>query len=924
MILKRLIRLTPILLAAMLLAGCSTSRNTRMSRFYQATVTRYNTWFNGNEAYKRGYEAQEKGIKDNLLETLYLYPISSEKVREIGASDYDLAIEKAQKSIKQHSITVKPKKKSGTPTAADKAWQNKNEYNPFLWRAWMLMADAQLQKGEFIEAASTYSYIEKLYSDEPAIVTETRFKTAQCYSELGWNYESEELFQRAGQDKMDRKMQQEYDARMASHLLLQGRNEEAIPMLEQSLGRKGVSRTQRIREKYLLAQLYKQAGRNTDAYDMFGKVIRMSPPYEIEFQARIQQTETMAQDGNLNSIMKKLRKMERDHNNKDVLDRVYYAMGNVYLLRQDTVKALELYNTGIEKSKQNTPEKGILLLTMAELYWKLADYSHAGECYSQAVGLIDASHKDYKTIKLRSEVLEELAGYTETVELQDSLQRLSKLPEDKIYEIIDRLIADLEEQERLEAERIKQEEKEAARQERTAASDIPGSGSTSKDWYFYNQQLVVKGRKTFQQQWGERKLEDNWRRQNKTVMIQETPEDELAQELAQDSIQAASDSIPADTMATDPHTRGYYYQQIPFTEERIAESDRKISESLLGAGIIYKDRLAEFEAAEKSLQRIRSQYPESDEADDAMYNLYLMYSLWNRPDSAAACMEYMKQRWPDGDYTKMISDSDYLDNARYGKHREDSIYAETYTAFHAGDTALVRHNCRISADKYPKGANRAKFMFLEASLYLQEGDLDRFLAILKEIVNTYPNEEISHLSGLIAQGIADGKILQSTSFASIWDRRNGTVQDSLKTDSVRPQFSDGRYEPFLLVLAYPDGELDVNRLVFEMYRYTFSNYMMRTFDITTDSSQGIGMLKLGEFISFDEAYVFCRNLFDDADMAEKLSGIKVLTITPGNLDILLKHYSFNDYQDFYQEHFLNIPEFDIDASTLFEEYDGNN
>lgn len=920
MILKRLIRLVPVLLAAVLAAGCSTSKNTRASRLYHATVTRYNTWFNGNEAYKRGYEAQEKGVKDNLLEILYMYPISSEKVRQIGASDYDIAIEKAQKSIKQHSITAKPRKVKGTPTQADKDWQNKNEYNPFLWRAWMLMADSQFQKGEFIEAASTYGYMEKLYSDVPEIVTEVRFKTAQCYSEMGWNYESDELFQRSGQDRMDRDMQLEYDARLASHLLLQGRYEEAVPMLEQALERKGTSRTQRIRERYLLAQLYKETGRNSDACDMFGKVIRMSPPYEIEFQARIQQTETMAQDGGLNSVMKKLRKMERDANNKDVLDRVYYAMGNVCLLDGDTLQALEYYNTGIEKSRQATPEKGILLLTMAELYWQMADYSHAGECYSQAIGLIDTDRKDYNTIKLRSEVLEELAGYTETVTLQDSLQKLSALPEEQIYEIIDHIIADLEEQERLEEEKLRDEEKEAARQQRTAAADLAGS-SGSTEWYFYNQQLLAAGRQAFRQQWGQRKLEDNWRRQDRTVLLQDMSDEAAAQDQPQDSIAAAADSAVTAITETDPHTRQYYYQQIPFTEEQKLESDRLTSSSLLGAGIIYKDRLSEYEAAEKSLRRIIDDYPQSDESDVAMYNLYLMYSLWDRPEQAALCMDYMKEQWPDGAYTKMISDPDYLDNARYGKHREDSIYAETYDAFRAGDNDLVRRNCAVSSEKYPKGANRAKFMFLEAAVCMQDGDMDRFLEILKEIVRDYPEEEISHLSGQIAQGIADGRILQSTSLASIWDRRNGTVQDSLQTDSMRPQFGTGRYEPFLVVIAYPDGEVNVNRLTFEMFRYTFSTYMMRTFDITPDVSQGIGLLKTGEFISFDEAYVFCQNLYSDAGMAEKLSGMKALIITPDNLDILLKHYSFNDYQEFYEKNFMNIPEFDIDASTLFEEYD---
>lgn len=37
-------------------------------------------------------------------------------------------------------------------------------------------------------------------------------------------------------------------------------------------------------------------------------------------------------------------------------------------------------------------------------------------------------------------------------------------------------------------------------------------------WYFYNPQLVEQGKAEFQRLWGRRKLEDNWRRKNKTVV----------------------------------------------------------------------------------------------------------------------------------------------------------------------------------------------------------------------------------------------------------------------------------------------------------------------------------------------------------------------------------------------------------------------
>ncbi|MBR5159603.1 MAG: tetratricopeptide repeat protein [Bacteroidaceae bacterium] len=905
--------------------GCSTSRNTSASRSYQAMVTKYNVYFNGSQAYQKAFESQEKGKQDNLLEILDLDPISDQRIRGRGSSNYDIAIEKAQKGIKLHSITAKPKKKKGTPTESEKAFQNKNEYNPFLWHAWFLMADAQRQKGDFIEAASTYSYITKLYFDEPEIVAEAQYKMAQCYSELGWNYEAEELFQRSGQTKTNLARHLDYQTRYASHLLNQERYEEGIPLLEEAINRKGVSKLQRIRERYLLAQLYKTTDRNDDAYRMFGKVIRMSPPHEIAFHARIQQTETMAENGNLRKIMKKLRRMERDPNNKEKLDQVYYAMGNIHLMRGDTVSALRLYNEGAEKGEKASPEKGILLLTMANLYWNMKDYPNASRCYSQAVGMIGNTHKEYPTVKLRSEVLEDLVGCSETIKLQDSLQWLSTLPEERLYAIIDKVIEDVKEQDRLEEERRKKEEKEAAR--KGASSELSlqtDDDAQAGQWYFYNTNAVTRGKKEFIKQWGDRKLEDNWRRSNKTTLA---PMDQTADigpdgiyDLEPDTLgDIIVDSLSYVEQETDPYKREYYLQQIPYSEEDRIKSDELITEALLQQGIIYKDRLTEYPDAESSLTRITNDYPQAQEAPEAMYNLYLMYSLWGRFDQADSCRSRMQRLYPESDYTIMVCDPDYIDNARYGKHREDSIYVVTYDAFRNGDRMTVRNNCDISAGRYPKGQHRAKFMFLDAAVDLQEGQTDTFLVKLKEIVNKYPQNEISELAGLIAQGIQNGKILQSTSFSSIWDRRNGTAEES-QPDSLLPQFSDERYEPFIFLLAYPEGELNQNQLLFEVARFNFTNYMMRNFDISFETQQGIGMMIVGEFLNFDEAYVYQRNLYDDADMASKLSGIKAVVITRKNLETLLKHFSFNDYQEFYEEHFLNIPEFDIDGATLFEEY----
>ena len=674
-----------IWMTLLLLTACgSTKVNTAQSRFYQSFVTRFNVFHNGNEAYKEGLSAQEKSHKDNYMEIIPLFPISKESTRNAGSGNFDKAIEKSQKAIKLHSIKQKPKKKAGrTLSEKDKLWHAKKEYNPYLHNAWMLMGKAQFQKGECLEAASTFSYITRLYSEDPKIVAEARMRMAQCYAELEWNYEADNLLSQMGRDSIPYQLAEEYDAIMASHLLRQEQFAEALPYLEKAVKRSGRTKKQKTREYYLLGQIHKHLGNKQQAYEAFGKAIKQNPPYELEFNARIQQTETVS-GSNAAKMLKTLKRMGKDPNNKDYLDQVHYAMGNIYLAQKDTANAISQYEKGAELSTRNGIEKGILLLQLGQIYWDRTRYVDAQRCYSEAIGLIDKEHKDYDMVNLRSTILDELVEHTVAIDLQDSLQHLATLPKAELDKVIENIIAEVIRQE----EEAKKAEEEAAlmaqREEALGAAqakgpqmNTPGAMNTNdKSWYFYNTQLVAQGKKDFQQKWGRRKLEDNWRRINKSVLADESYEavnyDE-EEELSTDSI--ASDSTATalpDSLVTDPHDPMYYMQQIPFTEEQMIESNAILQEALFNAGIIYKDKLEDFGLAERTLKRLNTQFPDFDRTDEVYYNMYLMFSRWKRWDEAEHYRQLLLTEYPYSDYTLTINDPDFATNAIYGKHIEDS------------------------------------------------------------------------------------------------------------------------------------------------------------------------------------------------------------------------------------------------------------
>ena len=914
----------------MVVGGCSTKKNTANTRRWHAFTARYNTYYNGSEAYKEGMLAQEKANKDNYMQTLPYFPIGNKKTVGSGSGNFDVAIEKSQKAIKQHSIKKKPKRKAGEKkTEKLIRWYAKKEYNPFIHQAWFLMAKAQFQKGEFLEAASTFSYISRLYVNEPDKVAEARLWMARCYTELEWYYDAEDVLNKAARDSMPRKLEGELSATYSNFLLRQGRLNEALPYLEKAV-RKEKRGTQRARHYFLLGQVYQHIGNQPMAYKSFSKVIKANPPYELEFNARIKQTE-VASEKESNRTIKRLKAMARSPKNKEYLDQVYYAIGNMYMAKKDTASAIQNYEEGAEKSTRGGVEKGILLLRLGDLYWEQADYTNAQRCYAEVIGLLEDKETDeYKVVSRRSEVLDELVEHAQAVELQDSLQRLAAMPEAERMKVIEQIIERVKEEEEKAKKEAEMAQRMAAREDalanvpnRNTPARTPTAGAGGdRSWYFYNQQLITQGKGEFQRKWGRRKLEDNWRRRNKTVV--NTDEFAAVDYAAEDSLAALADSISNDSTAmaampdslvTDNKNPQFYIQQLPLTEEAMAESNVILSDGLYNCGLIYKDKLEDFSLAEGAFNRLMNEFPDYQQMEEVYYNLYLMYSRWEKPEKASAYLDSLKLRFPMGDYTVLLSDPDYAKNARYGKHLEDSLYASTYAAYLQGDYQTVGANAEYAASKYPLGKHRPKFMFLHSMGQLENGDQQGFLDNLKMIVEKYPENEITEMAGLILKGVQEGRLLQSGGFSagSIWARRRGGMEgDSLAVDSI-PSFTAESTDPYMFVLAYEEGTVNENQLLFEIARYNFSNFMVRNFDIQFVKENGIGMMQVGEFMNYMECYQYMKRLFADERLSKRLEGIRVLLISKPNYELLQNYYSFDDYQQFYEQNLGGLPMPEMDG-----------
>ena len=552
------------------LSSCSTQKNTALTRAYHATTTRYNIYYNGNLAFEEGLKAIDKANQDDFSRLIPLYPVSNHEAAQAASSQMDRTIEKCRKCIKLHSIKKKPKpdpKKRNDPKY--QAFLNQREFNKYIADAWLLLGEAEFHKADFLGSIGTFSYIIREYDYDKNMVAQCQLWMARAYAEIGWMYEAEELLQKVNQDNLDRKKAWLYSAVTADIKLKSAQYKEAVPFLK--LAVKEERKTQQTRYYYLLGQLYELQGDKTAASAMYKKVTNKNPNADMDFSARVKRME-------LSGDIIGLKKMAGQYKYREKLDYIYGSIGDIYLNKKDTSEALAWYQAAIDTIQQASLKKADILVRTADLYYDKGNYSSAQPCYAEAVNILSSEAPGYKRCAKRAEVLGELVAQQNVVTLQDSLQYLSTLPEEQQLEIVRQVIADLEKAEQEALARAEQEERNARQGglQGVNTQNMLGGGGGNAEWYFYNPQLLRTGKQTFVQTWGNRTLEDNWRRISKVSLssFEETDKDDS------DSVQSDTVNASAVKETVDQKDPQFYLRQIPKTEEAIAASDMQIADAL--------------------------------------------------------------------------------------------------------------------------------------------------------------------------------------------------------------------------------------------------------------------------------------------------------------------------------------------------------
>lgn len=883
-------------------APAKSKRNTWLLRTNHAVNTRFNVYFNGMTSYEEGMKNIATANKEDYSSIIPMYPISKHDNANSAKSNMDRTIEKCRKSIKLHSIKQKPERNNKKWNNPDyQLWFKQEEFNPALKDAWLLLGQAEFHKADFLGSVGTFTYISRHYSNDKDMVARCQLWIVRAYAEMGWIYEAEQVLSKLKQDDLKPNHIGLFASVNADLLLKKRQYKDAIPFLELTL-KKETDKFQKQRFNFLLAQLYKKTGSNAEAYNAFTRVIKLNPNFEMDFNARIYRAELDNQ--NVSSVRKELNKMTKNPNNKDYLDQIYYVIGKTYLQRGDTARAIGYFNQSIEKSTRNGFDKALTLITLGDLHYQKQKYIKAQPCYDEASKIITADNQGYARVSKRAETLSELVVQYEVVTLQDSLQVLSKLPDDKklavVNKIIEKLIAD--EKAAAEADKLKEEQaNQIDDMESMAPMGAPIGGAG--DWYFYNVNLMKAGQTEFQKKWGRRKLEDNWRRTNKasSLFADETQNTNTQPGVGENL--ADTTTVAKEPTVTDNKTPAFYLQQIPVTAAQIAKSNDEIATALFNMGMIYKEKVEDFPMAIKTFDEFARRFPADERKEEAYFQSYMLESKSDNAAKADVYRNKLIQEFPKSRYVEVLSQPDYFQRMTRMYREQDSLYNVTYKAYNESDFKSVKKNVEYIEQNYPLSTLMPKFQFLNA---LSIGKTEKpavFEVALNNVVDKYPDSDVSAMSkdilALIKQGF---EAKTGTSHGTLLTRREEAIKTEISNiQEEKRQYSTERTGKHRMSFVTKASAADVNKLLYNIAAYNFSRFMVKDFDLVVgklDSTQNV--ISVTNFESYDETAWYMNSLAEDVYITDLLNqfGVEKLIVSELNFGMMRTIFGLEEYRKF--------------------------
>ena len=653
--------------------------------------TMYNVLYNGNLALEEGKKELAEKRKDNYFEILEVEPeVRSQNynLKGEGNPHFDRAEEKAIKAIQRHSMVFDGKQK-----------------NRKIDDAYMLLGKARYYNGRYIPALEAFNHLLTNYGE-----TNQRYNAAVWREKAHIQLGREQLAVTA-LEKIFEEEQPKRRERATLHAVLAQAfiNLEAYPKAIEALkqaSQETKEKPKRGRYYFIIGQLFEHLQQKDSAQAYYQKVIGLNwnVPRRLWVEAQVgkARTQTLTPEEKI-AYTKKLRKMEKLYEHKDLLDLVYFQHA-LFLEGENQPKAATNYFLrSLEKNKDNEGLRRRTHEHLGELYFKDKKYPLAYAHYDSTLVYIPKNTLEHLYMRRKRDNLAQITAFENTIAKADSLSRIMKMPKEEQVRYFERHIDSLKQQ--------------PATQQAVTITDFgrattPQQQNPQEGFYFYLPQTVAYGKQLFKQRFGDRPLMDNWRWSNQLI--------------AQQSTDVVTDSLAISQISPED-----YLKKLP-TPSELEQLQKDRETALYGVGELYWEKFADGKLAEQRLTRLLS-LTHNDKLKEK--TLYLLYKINEKnPKEADAYKQQLLTSFPNSEYAKPISGQQSTNEKELQEQYQrlsDQLAAQQY--------AEVLAYLQAHKTEYKTSSMGPDFDILKAKAIARLEGKAAYIRELEAIVQEYPN-----------------------------------------------------------------------------------------------------------------------------------------------------------------------------------------
>jgi len=871
---KRLLYI--IALTICMATGCSSQKNTFINRLYHNTTARFNAYYLAKEKINELEDNIQKDYQEDFSQVLpVFYPIDSATI-DANEDLIKEARELAYKAIDWHRISK---------------WVDPSYF---------LLGKLDYYEARFDEAANTFKYL-NVNSKQDDVRHLSLIQLLRSFIDLKRFDDAAFVMDYLSKEPgiSQENLQYLYQT-LAYYYEVRGERDMIITALDKALENTR-SKKERSRLNFIMGQLYQRAGLDAFAYDYYQQSLSGNPPYERTFFARLysQQVAELEKSGDLRRVRSYYDELYKDRKNTELRDVILYEKAVFELNQGELDEALRLLHLAAEEPGNNPRQKGYIYQKLAEIHLEeKKDYLATKRYVDLALENFRESDLQYDALTLQKGILDEYVHNYRLIQKNDSLLTLAQLSEEEQEAYADRYIKSEEDRLLAEAEAAS-EPKSSNIFNNLLAFGGGGAGST---FYWDNAVAMQKGAVEFARVWGNRPLEDHWRRSNKSFQqAQTTPEEE--EELLVDD----NEEPPVATIVLPD--REALLQNIPRDEGSQQKMHEELEEAYFNLGKLLFFDLKEPMRAVEYLEKLIELYPDTHRKPETYYTLHLANEELG--ENASRYAGLLKTEFPDSQFTKSLSNPENVSGseANLAAARQYRMAYEHYTS---EEFELSRAIIRQTLDEYPMTDNTERLILLDIMIAGKLDGTETYRNRLESYLQTTQNTDLLKLAGNMLSVLAgpdDSDRVEAISSADMSDSlaidENIPEADLNTTDQEAVPYAINYNQTHIFVLAMDAQQYAENKNITaeleNFHQQHYPNRRLRTGNISFTRENNI--IIISPFTDAENALAYQAEFLNSFNLDSLSDELKMssFVISIENFQQLNKRKDIEEYRTFYEK-----------------------